>query len=254
MKITFLGTGTSQGIPVISCPCQVCASTNKKDNRLRSSIMIEHEGKVIVIDSGPDFRQQMLRKNVQQLDALIFTHSHKDHTAGMDDIRAFNYFMKKPVEVYATSFTQQKLRNEFPYIFEKNDYPGIPELNFHSINECANFFIENLEIIPIKVLHFKMPVMGFRFGNFTYITDANQIPEEEKKKIYGTKYLVLNALRKEKHISHFTLEEAIEMAKEFKAEKTYFTHISHQLGLHDEVNKQLPKGIELSYDGLQVSL
>ena len=254
MKITFLGTGTSQGVPVISCPCRVCASTNKKDNRLRSSILIEHEGKVFVVDSGPDFRQQMLRENVQQLDGLIFTHSHKDHTAGMDDIRAFNYFMKKPMEVYATDFTQKKLREEFPYIFEKNDYPGIPELNFHSINGDTNFSVEGLEIIPINVLHYKMPVLGFRFGDFTYITDANLIPDEEKKKIYGTKYLVLNALRNEKHISHFTMKEAIDVAKEFKAETTYLTHISHQLGLHDEVSEQLPKGIELSYDGLKVSL
>lgn len=216
--------------------------------------MIEHEEKVFVIDSGPDFRQQMLRENVKRLDALIFTHSHKDHTAGMDDIRAFNFFMQKPMEVYATDFTQQKLREEFPYIFNKSDYPGIPELNFHSIKGDTNFSIEGLEIIPIKVLHYKMPVLGFRFGNFTYITDANQIPEEEKKKIQGSKILVLNALQMEPHISHFTLEEAIEVAKEFNAETTYFTHISHRLGLHDEVSAQLPKGIELSYDGLIVSL
>ncbi|GDX52248.1 hydrolase [Bacteroidota bacterium] len=254
MKITFLGTGTSQGVPVISCSCRVCTSTNNKDNRLRSSIMIEHEEKVFVIDSGPDFRQQMLRENVKRLDALIFTHSHKDHTAGMDDIRAFNFFMQKPMEVYATDFTQQKLREEFPYIFNKSDYPGIPELNFHSINGDTNFFIEGLEIIPIKVLHYKMPVLGFRFGNFTYITDANQIPAEEKKKIQGSKILVLNALQMEPHISHFTLAEAIEVAKELNAETTYFTHISHRLGLDDEVSLNLPIGVHLSYDGLQLIL
>lgn len=254
MKITFLGTGTSQGVPVICCPCRVCASTNNKDNRLRSSVMIEHEGKIFVVDSGPDFRQQLLRENVKQLDALIFTHSHKDHTAGMDDIRAFNFFMKKPMEVYATEFTQQKLKQEFPYIFQKSDYPGIPELNFHTIAGDENFFIEGLEIIPIKVLHYKMPVLGFRFGDFTYITDANQIPDEEKKKIYGSKILVLNALQMEPHISHFTFAEAIEVAKEFNAETTYFTHISHRLGLHDEVSAQLPKGIELSYDRLKLNL
>lgn len=216
--------------------------------------MIEHEEKVFVIDSGPDFRQQMLRENVKRLDALIFTHSHKDHTAGMDDIRAFNFFMQKPMEVYATDFTQQKLREEFPYIFNKSDYPGIPELNFHSINGDTNFFIEGLEIIPIKVLHYKMPVLGFRFGNFTYITDANQIPAEEKKKIQGSKILVLNALQMEPHISHFTLAEAIEVAKELNAETTYFTHISHRLGLHDEVSLNLPIGVHLSYDGLQLIL
>ncbi len=216
--------------------------------------MIEHEGKIFVVDSGPDFRQQLLRENVKQLDALIFTHSHKDHTAGMDDIRAFNFFMKKPMEVYATEFTQQKLKQEFPYIFQKSDYPGIPELNFHTIAGDENFFIEGLEIIPIKVLHYKMPVLGFRFGDFTYITDANQIPDEEKKKIYGSKILVLNALQMEPHISHFTFAEAIEVAKEFNAETTYFTHISHRLGLHDEVSAQLPKGIELSYDRLKLNL
>ncbi len=254
MKITFLGTGTSQGVPVISCPCVVCTSTNKKDNRLRSSVMIECDGKVFVVDSGPDFRQQMLREKVQRLDALIFTHSHKDHTAGMDDIRAFNYFMKKPTEVFATEYTQEKLRQEFPYIFHKSDYPGIPELNFHTVTGDENFRVEGFEVVPIKVLHYKMPVLGFRFGDFTYITDANQIQEEEKKKIYGSKVLVLNALQNEKHISHFTLEEAIIVAKELKAEKTYFTHISHRLGLHDEVNANLPAGIELAYDGLVIEM
>ena len=254
MKITFLGTGTSQGVPVISCPCAVCASTNYKDNRLRSSVMIEQDGKVFVVDSGPDFRQQMLHEKVQRLDALIFTHSHKDHTAGMDDIRAFNFYMQKPTEVYATEFTQQKLRQEFPYIFQEHDYPGIPELNFNTITGDKNFMVNDFEVVPIKVLHYKMPVLGFRFGDFTYITDANQIPEQEKKKIQGSKVLVLNALRNENHISHFTLMEAIEVSKEFKAEKTYFTHISHQLGLHDEVNALLPAGIELAYDGLVLNL
>ena len=216
--------------------------------------MIEHDGKVFVVDSGPDFRQQMLREKVQRLDALIFTHSHKDHTAGMDDIRAFNFFMKKPTEGFATEYTQGKLRQEFPYIFHAHDYPGIPELNFHTINGDENFIVEGFEVIPIKVLHYKMPVLGFRFDDFTYITDANQIPEEEKKKIQGSKVIVLNALQNEKHISHFTLNEAIEVSKEFKAEKTYFTHISHRLGLHDEVNANLPAGIELAYDGLTFSL
>mgnify|MGYP003328589649 CR=1 FL=1 len=213
--------------------------------------MIEQDGKVLVIDSGPDFRQQMLRENVKRLDALVFTHSHKDHTAGMDDIRAFNYFMQQPTEVYATEFTQQVLRREFSYIFEERNYPGIPELNFHTINYSEKFFAAGIELQPIRVLHHRLPVLGFRIGDFTYITDANMIPEEEKKKIYGTKILVLNALRREKHISHFTLEEAVSVANDFKAEKTYFTHISHQMGLHDEVNKELPEGIELAYDGLK---
>ncbi len=254
MKITFLGTGTSQGVPVIGCKCQVCSSSDIKDNRLRSSVMIEVAGKVIVIDSGPDFRQQMLRENVSKLDALVFTHSHKDHTAGMDDIRAFNFMMKKPMEVYATEYTQQKLREEFPYIFHQSDYPGIPELNFHTIYSDSVFTIDGLSVIPINVLHYKMPVLGFRIGDFTYITDANHIPDSEKKKIYGTKILVLNALQNEKHISHFTLNEAIELATELNADTTYFTHISHRLGIHSAVNNLLPKGIQLSFDGLQVTI
>jgi phosphoribosyl 1,2-cyclic phosphate phosphodiesterase len=253
LKFTFLGTGTSQGVPVISCGCEVCQSTNPKDKRLRTSLMVEDKGKVIVVDSGPDFRQQLLRENVKRLDALIFTHGHKDHTAGMDDIRPFNYFQKKAMDIYATEQVQEVIQREFSYIFSGVDYPGLPQLKFHTI-DLKPFHIEEIPVVPVEVLHYKLPVLGFRFGDFTYITDANFISDSEKKKIAGSKVLVLNALRREQHISHFTLDEAVAMAQELKAEKTYFTHISHQLGLQDEVNRELPEGIELAYDGLKIEL
>jgi phosphoribosyl 1,2-cyclic phosphate phosphodiesterase len=252
MKFTFLGTGTSQGVPIIGCTCNVCTSINKKDKRLRSSLLIETETTTVCIDSGPDFRYQMLRQNVQKLDALVFTHSHKDHTAGMDDIRAFNYIQQKAMDVYATDYTQQKLKQEFEYIFNGAPYPGIPELNLNTITKETAFTIGDIPFIPIEVMHYKMPVLGFRVNDFTYITDANFIHDNELEKAKGTKILVLNALRHEEHISHFTLEQAIEVAQKIGAEKTYFTHISHQLGLYDEVNKILPKGIELAYDGLSI--
>lgn len=254
MKVTFLGTGTSQGVPVIGCPCVVCNSTNPKDKRLRVSVQIEFKNKVLVIDSGPDFRQQMLRKGTKQLDALIFTHEHKDHIAGMDDIRAFNYLTKKPVEVFASLRVQNALKREFSYIFEEDKYPGIPEINLHEISCNQSFKAAGIEIIPIEVFHYKLPVLGFRIGNFTYITDANKIEPSEKEKIKGTKVLVLNALRKQAHISHFTLSEAINLSKELGAERTYFTHMSHQMGLHSELTEELPEGFYLAYDELEIEI
>lgn len=252
MKVTFLGTGTSQGIPVISCPCPICNSRDARDQRLRSSIMIESGTTCIVIDSGPDFRQQMLREKVKQLDAVLFTHAHKDHLAGLDDVRAFNYFLQKPMEVYATPMVQDVIRNEFSYAFDlTNNYPGIPRIRLHTIG-LDPFKIGDVGFQPIEVFHFKLPVLGFRFHDFTYITDANAISAEEKKKMEGTRFLVLNALRKETHISHFSLDEAIALAREIGAEATYFTHISHQLGLHEEISEQLPANIFLAYDGLKI--
>ncbi|MGN6568283.1 MAG: MBL fold metallo-hydrolase [Flavipsychrobacter sp.] len=254
MKITFLGTGTSQGVPVIGCDCAVCTSANKKDNRLRTSIWVETPEANIVIDTGPDFRYQMLRANVRKLDAVVFTHSHKDHIAGLDDVRAYNYFQQKAMDVYATIHTQDALRREFEYVFNNKDYPGIPQLNLHTIHPDEPFVINGLEILPIRVMHYHMEVLGFRIKDFTYITDANYIAPKELNKIQGSKVLVLNALRREPHISHYTLEEAIEIAKLVGAQDTYFTHISHQLGLHDEVSKELPQGIHLAYDGLTLEL
>lgn len=253
MKVTFLGTGTSQGVPVIACPCIVCASKDPRDNRLRSSILIESEAGNIVIDTTPDFRYQMLRAKVKHLEAVLITHSHKDHIAGMDDIRAFNYFQQRSIDIYATQFSQEVIIREFAYAFADFKYPGIPEINLRTITD-EPFSVNGLKFIPINVMHHKMPVMGFRFGDFTYITDANYIPEEDKEKIKGSKVLVLNALRREKHISHFTLDEAIELGKELGVPQVYLTHISHQLGLHQEVSETLPKGTALAYDGLTVAL
>jgi phosphoribosyl 1,2-cyclic phosphate phosphodiesterase len=249
VTITFLGTGTSQGVPVIACDCEVCSSTDPRDKRLRSSIMIEAEGKVIVIDSGPDFRYQMLRAKVKHLDAIVFTHEHKDHIAGLDDIRAFNYRQETAIDVYAVERVQQALKREYSYIFHEMKYPGIPEITPHII-DLHPFFIGNIKFIPIEVMHYKLPVLGFRIGDFTYITDAKTISDHEKQKIKGTKTLVINALQIEKHISHFTFVEAIAFAKEIGAEKTYFTHISHRLGRHQSILGLLPKNITLAYDGL----
>ncbi|MGZ4049414.1 MAG: MBL fold metallo-hydrolase [Bacteroidia bacterium] len=253
MQVTFLGTGTSQGIPIIACPCIVCQSKDLKDKRLRSSVLISEKGKTFVIDTGPDFRQQMLRENVKNLDAVIFTHEHKDHTAGFDDIRAFNFINNKKMEVYASARVQEAIRREYPYIFSDFKYPGIPEINLHLLENKLTS-VEGVDFLPIEVMHYKLPVFGFRVGDFTYVTDANYISEKEKEKIKNSKVLVLNALRRETHISHFTLKEAIDLVEELKPEKAYFTHISHQLGLHADVQKELPRNIEIAYDGLQIDL
>lgn len=251
LKITFLGTGTSSGVPMIACPCKVCASADQKDKRLRSSILVESSTTTIVVDTTPDFRYQMLRQGIKKLDAVLFTHSHKDHIAGLDDVRAFNYFQEMPMDVYANELTQAALKREFAYVFSEHKYPGIPDINLKEISE-ETFLIGDIPVTPIKVWHLKMPVLGFRFGSFTYITDANKIDEPEKEKIKGSAAMVLNALRREKHISHFNLEEAIAMVKELEIPTAYFTHISHQLGLHAEITKELPAGIELAYDNQQV--
>lgn len=251
--MTFLGTGTSQGVPVIACGCSTCTSADARDKRLRSSVLIQEGDLNLVIDSGPDFRQQMLRCGLKRLDALLFTHSHKDHIAGMDDIRGFNFVQKAPIPIYTEEYTLEALKREFYYVFEDHKYPGVPEVDIHLI-ENRDFSIGGVKIIPIRVFHYRMPVLGFRIGDFTYITDANHIPGEEKEKIRGSRVIVLNALRRTSHISHFNLEEAIALAREFGAEQTYFTHISHQMGLHEEVSGELPPGVFLAYDGLELSL
>ena len=253
IKITFLGTGTSSGVPMIGCDCEICTSTNKKDKRLRSSIMVESADTTIVVDTTPDFRYQMLRLNVKKVDAIIFTHPHKDHMAGLDDVRSFNFITQKPMEVYCNYLTEEALRRDFYYAFSDTKYPGVPEINLHTITDKP-FTVKDLVIQPILVWHLKMQVLGFRFGPFTYITDANFIEEEEKEKIRGSKIMVLNALRKAKHISHYNLEEAIAQVQELKVPEAYFTHISHQLGLHDVIEGELPPGIHLSYDGLTLGI
>ncbi len=250
--MTFLGTGTSQGIPVIGCHCPVCLSTDARDQRLRASVLVEAEGIVFCIDSGPDFRQQMLRARVTRLDAVLYTHAHKDHLAGMDDVRAFNHLTGNPMKLFATRQVQQAIRQEFAYVFDrKNTYPGIPKVTFCTIGKDP-FFIGPLRVIPIRVAHAGMPVLGFRIGNFTYITDANYIAPKQMEKIRGSTVLVLNALRKERHVSHFSLSEAIALAQALGVPTTYLTHISHQMGLHAEVEAHLPVGIALAYDGLIV--
>ena len=253
MIVTFLGTGTSQGVPVIACGCEVCTSTDSHNKRLRSSILVESDSTTIVIDSGPDFRHQMLRANVQKLDALVFTHEHKDHVAGMDDIRAFNYKQQAPMDIYADVRVQATLKREFPYVFDEHKYPGIPQVNLHTIG-LEPFTVGDIRLTPIEVMHYRLPVLGFRINDFTYITDAKTIAESEKQKLKGSKILVLNALQKQEHISHFTFQEAIDFALEIGAEKTYFTHISHRLGKHADVSAELPPGIELAYDGLEFAI
>ncbi|HQS50995.1 MAG: MBL fold metallo-hydrolase [Sphingobacteriales bacterium 17-39-43] len=252
MKITFLGTGTSQGVPVIACDCAVCSSKSKHDKRLRVSVLIEDQGKALVIDAGPDFRYQMLRAGVKHLDAILFTHEHKDHVAGLDDVRAFNHKQQSEIDIYAHIRVQEALRKEFHYIFSGNNYPGIPRLSLNTIEENQTFDVSGISVMPISVMHFKLPVFGFRIGGFTYITDANSISEEEKLKIKGSELLVINALQKTKHISHFTLDEALQLAAEIGAKKTYITHISHNMGTHREVSKELPEGVFLAYDGLEL--
>ncbi|MCB9188156.1 MAG: MBL fold metallo-hydrolase [Flavobacteriales bacterium] len=253
LEITFLGTGTSQGVPVITCDCEVCSSVDPKDNRLRSSIAIKKGNTQIVIDSGPDFRQQMLRAKIEQLDALVFTHAHKDHIAGMDDVRAYNFRAQKPMKIYCDDLVFENLKREYHYVFDDEfRYPGIPQIERFEIHRNRDFAVGNMLLTPIEVMHYRLPVLAYRVGNFTYITDANFISEEEKKKMEGTEILVVNALRKEKHISHFNLEEALSLIREIKPKKSYLTHISHLMGKHKEVSKELPDNVEIAYDGLVV--
>ena len=252
MTITFLGTGTSQGVPVIACGCEVCASADVRDKRLRSSIMVQGD-KTVVIDSGPDFRYQMLREHVQHLDAIVFTHEHKDHVAGLDDVRAFNYKQNSAIDVYADERVQTALKREFPYIFAEFKYPGIPQVKLNNISN-EPFSIGDITLTPIEVMHYRLPVKGFRINDFTYITDAKTVSEAEKEKIKGSKILVINALQKQTHISHFTLDEAIAFAAKIGAEQTYLTHISHRLGRHEDISKELPAGVELAYDGLKLEI
>jgi len=249
VKVTFLGTGTSQGVPVIGCQCAVCSSNDPHDDRLRSSVLIQTDKVHLVIDTGPDFRQQMLRAKVNRLDAVLYTHAHKDHIAGMDDIRAFNFLQKKSMDLYATPEVQDALRREFHYVFTDFKYPGVPQVELLPLENKA-FDLQGEYILPIEVSHYKLPVLGFRIRDFVYITDANAITEQELEKLQGADTIVLNALRREAHISHFTLAEAVALAQKIGARRTYFTHISHQLGRHAEVNAELPTGMALAYDGL----
>ena len=253
MRVTFLGTGTSQGVPVIGCGCEVCRSLDYRDKRLRSSVHLDIDGLSFVIDTGPDFRQQMLRENINRLDAVILTHAHRDHTAGLDDVRAYNFLQSMNMPVYGTTETLNQIKSDFAYIFGPDNYPGLPRLDLRTITESP-FIISNASVTPLPVLHLRLPVLGFRIGDFSYITDANSIPDSTYEKLKGTKIFVLNALQREHHISHFNLTEAINIVKKVNPEKAYFTHISHKLGLHAEVTKELPENISLAVDGLQFSV
>ena len=253
MKVTFLGTGTSQGVPVIGCTCETCQSEDPKDYRLRSSMLIASSGKNIVIDTGPDFRQQMLRKRVRQLEAVLFTHEHRDHIAGLDDIRAFNFIQQKSMDVFAEERVFRALKFEYAYVFAEKKYPGVPQINQHLISTDP-FNIGVLEIIPIRLMHYRLPILGFRIADFAYLTDANYISDEEREKIFESKVLVINALQKKSHVSHFNLEQALMEIEKINPGKAYLTHISHKMGLHDEVNRQLPENVFLAYDGLKIEI
>ncbi|MCP4521655.1 MAG: MBL fold metallo-hydrolase [Cytophagales bacterium] len=251
MEIIFLGTGTSQGVPIITCDCEVCRSEDTKDKRLRSAIYLAIDGYSFVIDSGPDFRQQMLREDIKKLDALIFTHEHKDHTAGMDDVRSYNFSQQKDMPIYALPRIISQLKQEFAYVFAAKKYPGVPSVEVHEL-ENKPFEVEGIEFIPIEVMHYKLPIFGYRVKDFAYITDAKTIADTEVEKLKGVKTLVINALQHKPHISHFTLEEALEMIEQINPEKAYLTHISHNLGFHKEVQKTLPENVFLAYDGLKI--
>jgi len=253
MVITLLGTGTSSGIPLIGCRCDVCRSLDYRDKRLRVSIYVETQGKGFVIDTGPDFRQQMLREDISKLDAVIFTHQHKDHTAGLDDVRAFNFLQNKDMPVYGRLQVLEQLKREFEYVFAEYRYPGIPRIQLHEIYNTP-FDILGVKFTPIDVLHHRLPVFGFRIGNFAYLTDVNNIPEVEQEKLTNLDVLVLGALQREPHISHFTLQQAVDTVNRLTPKVTYFTHLSHKMGLHAEVEKELPSHIRLGFDGLKIHL
>lgn len=252
MKATLLGTGTSQGIPVIGCDCEACISDDVRDDRLRSGVAIESNGVHILIDTGPDLRQQMLKMNLKHINAILYTHEHNDHVAGLDDIRPFNFIQKADMPFYGLSRVLNDIKRRFSYVFVENPYPGSPRATLHTIKPGENFFIDTLEIIPIEVMHGTLPILGYRIGDFSFITDASLLSEESKHLLMGTKVLVISALRKEKHPSHFTLQQAIDVVQEMKIEKAYLTHISHRMGVTKEWEKELPANIFPAYDGLEI--
>lgn len=251
-KIVFLGTGTSQGVPIIGCGCRVCRSDDFHDKRLRTSAYIEYEGLRLVIDAGPDFRQQILREGIRELDAVLLTHMHKDHTGGLDDVRAFNYFMNKGFPVYAEIPVQESLKREYSYAFGDNRYPGVPDFILNTIDENP-FYINGIEIIPVRAIHYRLPVLGFRFGRLGYLTDANYISPESIEKFKGVDIFVISCIRREKHLSHFSMDEALEVCRIVGARHCFLTHMSHQLATHSELSGLLPEGVEPAYDGLSLT-
>lgn len=253
MEVTFLGTGTSGGVPLIACQCPVCKSTDSRDKRLRTSILLRDQHLTIAVDCGPDFRQQMLREEVRHLDAVLFTHQHKDHTGGIDDIRSFNFINQRPMEFYCDLPTEMGIKEQYSYAFTETDYPYLPKMNFHRIDKDT-FSVGHLQVTPIEVMHAHMPVKAFRIGSFTYITDAKTIAPEELEKIRGTKVLVVNALRETEHYSHLSIPQALALVEEIQPEVAYFTHMSHQFGLHAEMEQRLPANVRIAYDGLKVQV
>ena len=252
MRLTFLGTGTSQGVPVIACHCRVCRSGDSRDRRLRTSALLEMEGRNILFDIGPDFRQQMLREDVGHLDAILITHAHRDHVGGLDDIRSFNYVQHSKMNVYLNAEARHAIERDYHYIFEPHQYPGLPEADLHTVE--APFTAAGVEVTPVKAMHKDLPVLGFRIGTLAYITDANYMAPEEMAKLKGVKVLVINALRREKHFSHYSLPEALEVIETVAPERAYLTHMSHEMGLHEEVSATLPPHVALAYDGLKVEI
>ncbi|MBP3740375.1 MAG: MBL fold metallo-hydrolase [Bacteroidales bacterium] len=252
MRLTFLGTGTSQGVPVIACHCRVCRSGDSRDRRLRTSALLEVEGRNILFDIGPDFRQQMLREDVGRLDAILITHAHRDHVGGLDDIRSFNYVQHSKMDVYLNAEARFAIERDYHYIFEPHQYPGLPEADLHTVE--APFTAAGVEVVPVKAMHKDLPVLGYRIGAMAYITDANYMAPAEIAKLKGVKVLVINALRREKHFSHYSLPEALAVIEEVAPERAYLTHMSHEMGLHEEVSATLPPHVALAYDGLKVEI
>ena len=250
-RLEFLGTGTSQGVPMIGCGCEVCASRDPHDKRLRASVLVDYCGKRFLVDAGPDFRQQMLRAGVSHVDAILLTHNHKDHTGGLDDIRAFNYLEKAATHIYCEKYVEDSLRKEYSYAFAENKYPGAPDWKVHLIDEHP-FSIDGVEIVPIRGKHFNLPVLGYRFGDIAYCTDMNRIPEEEFAKLQELDHFIINCVRRGRHISHFSLEGALETASRVGAKHTWLTHLSHQLPRYEELLSELPDGVQPAYDGLVI--
>jgi phosphoribosyl 1,2-cyclic phosphate phosphodiesterase len=252
VKLLFLGTGTSQGVPVIGCDCEVCRSADVRDQRFRSSVALFVRDKVWVIDTGPDFRMQALRYRLPTVDAILFTHAHKDHTAGLDDVRPYNYLQNKRIPLYADALAAAQLRREFSYAFGEVNYPGVPLLDLWEIQALSPFCLHGVEVWPLPLWHYKLPILGYRVGGLAYLTDVSRIPEETWPYLEGLEVLVLSALRREPHIAHLHLEAALAVVAQLKPQRAYFTHISHLMGRHAQVELELPEGVFLAYDGLEV--
>ena len=253
MKVTFLGTGTSQGIPVIGCECDACLSTDFRDNRLRVSIQIEIAGKTIVIDVGPDFRQQMLRAKTKQIDAILITHEHSDHVAGLDDIRPFNFMYEMDMPIYTTKRVAKELKQRYAYIFEAT-YPGVPKVQQHLITKDSTFTAAGINITPIEIFHGKLPILGFRIGTFAYLTDFKSIQPSEIRKLEGIETLVISALQHQPHHSHSTLEESVNFIQQLQIPNAYLTHLSHKMGTHANTEQLLPPHVRIAYDGLVIEI